>query len=216
LAGEGKVRRFLTQPGQATEILAKAKEDNVSSLLGASLKLLDSLLKLINPDRRPPHEVKREQAFIEAANRFTTLRVTPEGGMFIDPEELREQIVAAREQLKHLVHAPRTRSGPCQGVAAVQVAQEADPATEGLHDCIEVVAWRRLPSGAAVRYVCLQSMHTGGYSVATASLFSRATESLPPWLDGYTNRQVANTLEGSELQWYATMSEAMDAWDAEL
>lgn len=179
------------------------------------MKLLDSLLKLINPDRRPPHEVKREQAFIEAANRFTTLRVTPEGGMFIDPEELREQIVAAREQLKHLVHAPGTRSGPCQGVAAVQVAQEADPATEGLHDCIEVVAWRRLPSGAAVRYVCLQSTRTGRYSAAMACMFSGSLETLSTWIDGNANRQVASALQG-ELHWYASVNEAMDAWDAEL
>lgn len=136
--------------------------------------------------------------------------------MFIDPEELREQIVAAREQLKHLVHAPGTRSGPYQAVAAVEVAQEADPSVEGPHDCIEVVAWRRLLNGGAVRYVCLQSTHTGRYSVATACLFSGTSESLPTWVDGNTHRQVANALQGSELHWYATVNEAMDTWDAEL
>lgn len=180
------------------------------------LNIVKRVFNALYPDRRLDWEQKREREFIQAANGLKTLRVTPEGGMFIDPEELREQIVVAREQLKYLVHAPGTRSGPYQAVAAVEVAQEADPSVEGLHDCIEVVAWRRLLSGGAVRYVCLQSTHTGRYSVATASLFSGTSESLPIWVDGNTHRQVANALQGSELHWYATVNEAMDTWDAEL
>lgn len=46
---------------------------------------------------------RREQAFIDAANKLKTLHVTPEGAMYIDPEELREQIIASREQLKQFV-----------------------------------------------------------------------------------------------------------------
>lgn len=180
------------------------------------LKVLKRVFNILYPDRRPDWEQKREREFIQAANSFKTLRVTPEGGMFIDPEELREQIVSAREQLKHLVHNPGTRSGPCQAVAAVEVAQEADLSAEELQDCIEVVAWRRLPSGAAVRYVCLQSTSTGRFAVATASLFTEAIESLPTWVDGNINRQIANALQFGDLQWYATLNEAMDTWDAEL
>ncbi|MEE4086423.1 hypothetical protein [Pseudomonas viridiflava] len=60
------------------------------------------------PDRRPEREKAREREFIRAANSFKTLRVTQEGGIFIDPEELREQIVASREQLKHLVQLTTT------------------------------------------------------------------------------------------------------------
>lgn len=99
------------------------------------------------------------------------------------------------------------------------MGQEADTSAEAtveLQDGIEVVAWRRLSSGAAVRYVCLQSTSTGRFAVATASLFTEAIESLPTWVDGNTNRQIANALQLGDLQWYATMSEAMDAWDAEL
>lgn len=177
---------------------------------------LQRFIAWLFPDRRTGHEKAREREFIKAANSLKTLRVTSEGGMSIDPEELREQIVSAREQLKHLVHNPRARSGPCQAVAAVEMAQEANPSAEGLHDCVEVVAWRRLPSGAAVRYVCLQSTHTGRYAVATASMFSSALETLPTWIGGNTNRQVANALQGCELHWYATVNEAMDTWDAEL
>ncbi|AXK54790.1 hypothetical protein [Pseudomonas protegens] len=46
---------------------------------------------------------RREQAFIDAANKLKTLHVTQEGAMYIDPEELREQIIASREQLKQFV-----------------------------------------------------------------------------------------------------------------
>ncbi|WP_017736678.1 hypothetical protein [Pseudomonas sp. CBZ-4] len=177
---------------------------------------LHRLTSWLFPDRRPDWEQKREREFIVAANSLKTLSVTDRGGMSIDPEELREQIVSAREQLRHLVHSPGTRGEPCQAVAAVEVAQEAEPSVGELQDCIEVVAWRRLPSGAAVRYVCLQSTHTGKYAVATASMFSSALETLPTWIDGNANRQVANALQGSELDWYAIVSDAMDAWDAEL
>ena len=38
-------------------------------------------------DRRPEREKVREREFIQAANSLKTLKVTPEGGMSIDPEE---------------------------------------------------------------------------------------------------------------------------------
>lgn len=175
---------------------------------------LHRLISWLFPDRRPDREQKREREFIQAANSLKTLRVTPDGGMSIDPEELRDQIVSAREQLKHLVHNLGTHSGPCQSVEAVKVAQEADSSAEVLQDCIEVVAWRRLPSGSAVRYTCLQCLSTGRYAVAAASLFSGAFESLPTWVDANINRQVANALQDSELRWFTTVGGAMDAWDA--
>ncbi|MBX8556764.1 hypothetical protein K5D43_20025 [Pseudomonas cichorii] len=176
---------------------------------------LHRLISWLFPDRRPDWEQKREREFILAANSLKTLSVTDRGGMSIDPEELREQIVSAREQLKHLVHNPGTRSKPCQAVSATEVAQEAEPSSEELQDSIEVVAWRRLPSGAAVRYTCLQCLSTGRYAVAAASLFSGALESLPTWVDGNINRQVANALQDGELRWFTTVGGAMNAWDAE-
>ncbi|MEE4104490.1 hypothetical protein V2I78_10380 [Pseudomonas viridiflava] len=174
------------------------------------------LVDWLFPDRRPEWEKAREREFILAANSLKTLSVTDRGGMSINPEELREQIVEAREQLKHFVHNPGTHGGPCQSVEAVEVAQEADPSAEGLQDCIEVVAWRRLPSGAAVRYVCLQATSTGRFAVATARLFSGREQSLPSWMEANTDMQVAKAIQNAELRWFATMSDAMDAWDAEL
>lgn len=54
-------------------------------------------------DKRPAWVQEEERKFIQAANKLKTLHVTPEGGMMIDPEEIRDQIVASREELKFLV-----------------------------------------------------------------------------------------------------------------
>ncbi len=184
-----------------------------------SLKLLTTLWSVISPDRRPEREKAREREFIRAANSLKTLKVTPEGGMSIDPEELRDQIIASREQLKHLVHKPGAPSRASKAAGGVEVEPEASPAVVAavsVMECVEVVAWRRLQTGAAVRYVCLQSTSTGRFAVASASMLTGAIESLPTWVDGNTNRQVAIALQSGVLHWYAAVSEAMDAWDAEL
>jgi hypothetical protein len=71
------------------------------------MRWLNALLERLFRDRRPEHEIRREKDFIQAANQLKTLRVTPRGGMSIDPEEIRDQIIAAREEYKHLVHRPK-------------------------------------------------------------------------------------------------------------
>ena len=77
----------------AVTTAATSPEDN-------ALKLLTGLWNLINPDRRSESEKTRERDFIAAANSLKTLKVTPEGGMSIDPQEFREQIITAREELR--------------------------------------------------------------------------------------------------------------------
>ncbi|AVI84083.1 hypothetical protein U2237_01965 [Pseudomonas syringae pv. tomato] len=54
-------------------------------------------------DKRPEWVQAEERAFINAANSLQSLQTTPGGGMRIDPEELRDQILAARELYKDLV-----------------------------------------------------------------------------------------------------------------
>lgn len=54
-------------------------------------------------DKRPAWVQAEEREFIKAANRLKTLQVTPRGGMRIDPEELRDQILESRERYKGLV-----------------------------------------------------------------------------------------------------------------
>lgn len=184
-----------------------------------SLKLLNSIRNLISSDRRPEREKAREREFILAANSLKTLSVTDRGGMSIDPEELRDQIIAARQQLKHLVHKPGAPGRTLNVSADLKVAQETNDAVEAAvesQDCIEMMAWRRLPSGAAVRYVCLKSTTTGRFAVATARLFSGSEQSLPSWMEANEDMQVANAIQNPELRWFTTLGDAMDAWDAEL
>ena len=64
------------------------------------------LFSWLFPDRRSEWEKQREREFIDAVNSLKTLRVTREGGMSIDPEEIREQVLESRERLKHFVQRP--------------------------------------------------------------------------------------------------------------
>ncbi|MFR0716798.1 hypothetical protein ACLUS7_17255 [Enterobacterales bacterium BD_CKDN230030183-1A_HGKHYDSX7] len=70
------------------------------------MKIFQKLWSLIDSDRRPEWEKQREREFIEAVNSLKTLRVTPGGRMSIDPEEIREQVLEARERLKQFVRKP--------------------------------------------------------------------------------------------------------------
>jgi hypothetical protein len=183
------------------------------------MNVVKRVFNALYPDRRPDWEQKREREFILAANSLKTLSVNDRGGISIDPEELRDQIIASREQLKHLVQkreSPR-RSFRAAGDAHVEpLVSPAVKAPMSAMDCIEVVAWRQLHSGGAVRYVCLQSTSTGRFAVATASLFSDGTQSIPTWIEANTAKHVANAIQNDHLRWLTTVSEAMNAWDADL
>lgn len=54
-------------------------------------------------DKRGASSHAEERAFIEAINSLKSLQATPRGGMRIDPEELRDQILDARERYKAFV-----------------------------------------------------------------------------------------------------------------
>ena len=57
-------------------------------------------------DKRSLPEQARERAFIASVNGLKTLQVTPEGGMSIDPQEVRERVIASRHALKRFVRNP--------------------------------------------------------------------------------------------------------------
>lgn len=59
-------------------------------------------MKLFTRRPKTRTEIEEEQ-FIQAANRLKTLQVPLGGCMSIDPEEIRDQIIAAREEYKSLV-----------------------------------------------------------------------------------------------------------------
>ena len=54
-------------------------------------------------DKRSRSEQTHERAFIDSVNGLKTLKVTPDGGMSIDPQEIRDRVIASRHALKHFV-----------------------------------------------------------------------------------------------------------------
>lgn len=152
------------------------------------------------PDKRTQREKDQERKFIQAVNSLKTLSTTERGGMSIDPEEVREIIAASRHELRHQDKA----------------LNEAAKTPYEHADAIQHISWRRLANGSSVQYVCLQSITTGRYAVACTNLFSGDSESLPPWLNADISKQVSAALKVSELQWYETIKDAMDAWDHDL
>jgi hypothetical protein len=67
------------------------------------MKWLDRLMGFVCRDKRSGREQARDRAFIAALNTLQSLRVTPDGGMSIDPNEIREKVIASRQSLKRFV-----------------------------------------------------------------------------------------------------------------
>lgn len=67
------------------------------------MKWFGRLIGLVCRDNRSGQEQARDRAFITALNNLKSLRVTPDGGMSIDPDEIREQVIASRLSLKRFV-----------------------------------------------------------------------------------------------------------------
>lgn len=171
------------------------------------------------PDKRSQREKDQERKFIEAVNSLKTLSVNEHGGMSIDPEEVRDIVIASRENYRHLVRSShREKSTPTEikkyKISALQQRDSHNHSDS--YDFIQQLTWRRLPSGSSVQYACLQSLTTGKYAVACAHLFSGDFENLPPWLSVDVGKYVASVLKVSNLQWHGSIKDAMDAWDRDL
>ncbi|QVW25639.1 hypothetical protein KJF94_08865 [Pseudomonas hormoni] len=67
------------------------------------MKWFGRLIGLVCRDNRSGQEQARDRAFIAALNNLKSLRVTPDGGMSIDPDEIREKVIANRQSLKRFV-----------------------------------------------------------------------------------------------------------------
>ncbi|MBK4992368.1 hypothetical protein IAE39_000542 [Pseudomonas sp. S37] len=160
---------------------------------------LKRIAEWLFPDKRSQREKDQEDNFIQAVNSLETLSTTERGGMSIDAEELRDIIMASY-----------CKRG-CQDEAPHKAANTLSKHTE----TIQQISWRRLANGSSVQYICLQSITTGDYAVACASLFSDR-ENLPSRLDIDVNKQVAATLTSANLQWHKSIKDAMDAWDRDL
>ncbi|MFG0861562.1 hypothetical protein [Pseudomonas sp. CJQ_13] len=75
------------------------------------MNLFIAIRNFIIRDKRPKKLVDDEQAFIAAVNSLKSLKTTERGGMSIDPEEIREQIIKARATYKDFVD-PNHRRPP--------------------------------------------------------------------------------------------------------
>lgn len=67
------------------------------------MKWFCRFIRLVCRDNRSGREQARDRAFIVALNNLQSLRVTPDGGMSIDLEEIRNRVIASRHALKHFV-----------------------------------------------------------------------------------------------------------------
>lgn len=67
------------------------------------MKWFGRLIELVFRDNRSGQEQARDRTFVAALNNLKSLRVTPDGGMSIDPDEIREQVIASRRSLKRFV-----------------------------------------------------------------------------------------------------------------
>jgi len=67
------------------------------------MKWFGRLVRLVYRDNRSGREQARDLAFVAALNDLQSLRVTPDGGMSIDPDEIREQVIEGRLSLKRFV-----------------------------------------------------------------------------------------------------------------
>ena len=67
------------------------------------MKWFGRLVRLVYRDNRSGREQARDLAFVAALNDLQSLRVTPDGGMSIDPDEIREQVISSRRSLKRFV-----------------------------------------------------------------------------------------------------------------
>ena len=67
------------------------------------MKWFGQLVRLVCRDNRSDREQVRDRAFIATVNNLKSLRVTPDGGMSIDPDEIREQVIESRFALTRFV-----------------------------------------------------------------------------------------------------------------
>lgn len=162
---------------------------------------LTSLWKWLFRDKRSAWEIKQEREFIEAVNGLKNYTVTDRGGVSMDPEEIRDYVIARRKELSQLVD-PKHRETPSHDTGHVSGA------------CVEVISWRRLSDQAAIRYVCLQALDGRGFCVASARYFSAEdTVHAPDDVEWQVAQKVMGTSGELPLEWHPTLAAALEAHD---
>lgn len=164
------------------------------------LAILNRIHRWLFPDKRSEWERKRERAFIEAVNQLRNYSVTDQGGLSMDPKEIRDYVIARRQELSPLVDS-RYREN--SSIGSAEVAAGA---------FVEVVSWRRLSDEAAIRYACLQALDGRGFSVASARHFSAEDAASPRQdEDSWIARRLIGAAGELSLEWHPTLEAAIEA-----
>lgn len=180
------------------------------------MKWLLDLWARFFPDNRSEWEKKKDLQFITTINNLKNYSVTDRGGLSIDPEELRGQAMASREELKHLV---QTRSQPipqCSTEPRTTSHKGASQVSAKVGDYVQLVTWRQLNADASVRYVCLESLATKQFAVASTDYFSLHEDGDQTALDARVIQRIARAVISTDLEWFDSPSAAMDASDASI
>lgn len=180
------------------------------------MKWLLDLWARVFPDNRPEWEKKKDLQFITALNNLKNYSVTDRGGLSIDPEELRGQAMASRQELKHLV---QTRSLPMPQSSTESRTtshKDASQASVKVGDYVQLVTWRQLNADACVRYVCLESLATKQFAVASTDYFSLLEDGDQTALDTKVIQRIARAVISTDLEWFDSLSGAMDAFDVNM
>lgn len=161
------------------------------------------------PDRRSNWENKRERQFIDAVNRLKNVHVSDRGGLSINPEELRDQILESRQQLKHLVDPAHRRSVAPNPSARPMPPENNNDARDEFR---QFIIWR-CHGDRAFRYVCLQRSEDERFSVAYAECIATEPELVERPI------QVASVAKHllhptSEKRWFNSLDAALNAYDA--
>jgi hypothetical protein len=157
-------------------------------------------------DARPKWVQDDDNELIAAINGLKTLRVTPRGGMSIDPEEIRDQVIASRKVMSQFID-PGYRHDTAR---AFEHQTNGEVSQQAATDVIQIVTWRRVSEMSSIKYVCLQDLHAPRYAVATAGIFRNMTKvGTNPAVD----RKVAESLTQNEVEWHCSIAAAMDAFE---
>ncbi|QWA31836.1 hypothetical protein KHO27_06635 [Pseudomonas sp. RC3H12] len=85
------------------------------------MKFLEQIWDWAFPDKRSEAEKEKEREFIQAVNQLKTLRTTPGGGMAIDPEEIRDQVLQSRESYRDLISPMHRKNLPNSDAQTSQI-----------------------------------------------------------------------------------------------
>lgn len=180
------------------------------------MKWLLNLSARFFPDNRSEWEKKKDLQFITALNNLKNYSVTDRGGLSIDPEELREQAMASREELKHMVQTRSQHLPQSSTESRTASHKDASQASVKVGDYVQLVTWRQLNGDACVRYVCLESLATKQFAVASTDYFSLLEDGDQTALDAKVIQRIARAAISTDLEWFDSPSAAMDAFEGSI